>query len=145
MLSPCLFSSQTLSISFLHLRYSMPLPFQVHAECPCCSLAGADRSTREDEDTWNWFTLPGWSENQDAPTEVTRPKRLVQQIESEEEMSHHHLDTRVKNSSVDTVVSEWWCSSDVSVCLEAEIFFFFYILSRVRWMLCQNIAYYSKH
>ncbi|XP_038846632.1 disintegrin and metalloproteinase domain-containing protein 11 [Salvelinus namaycush] len=45
--------------------------------------------------------LRGWSSSQGdrgpAVEEVTQPKRLLQQIDSEGELAHRHLDTRVKN------------------------------------------------
>ncbi|KAF0033038.1 hypothetical protein F2P81_015328 [Scophthalmus maximus] len=54
---------------------------------------------------WDWFAPPGGPGGGDtaAADEVTRPRRLVQQIESEEETAHRHLDTRVKNSTADTL------------------------------------------
>lgn len=58
-----------------------------------------------DEGLWDWFTPAGQSGGGDTATEVTHPKRLVQQIESSEEMAHDHLDTRVKNSTRNTLVS----------------------------------------
>lgn len=61
----------------------------------------------QDGDTWDWFTPDGWPDGGDASmaTEITFPKRLVQQIKSEEEMAHERLDTRVKNGSGDSSVS----------------------------------------
>ncbi|XP_054908019.1 disintegrin and metalloproteinase domain-containing protein 11-like [Poeciliopsis prolifica] len=49
---------------------------------------------------WDWFAPSGQLDN--GETEITYPKRLVQQIKSEEEMAHDFLDTRVKNSSGDS-------------------------------------------
>lgn len=54
---------------------------------------------------WDWFTPAGRPDIGDTATEVTYPKRLLQQIESEEEMAHEQLDTRVKNSTGDSLVS----------------------------------------
>ncbi|XP_068193066.1 disintegrin and metalloproteinase domain-containing protein 11-like isoform X2 [Antennarius striatus] len=54
------------------------------------AVSGDDR--RQDGSPWDWG---------DTNTEVTHPKRLVRQIESEEEMLHNRLDTRVKNHSGD--------------------------------------------
>lgn len=69
--------------------------------------AGADRRPAQDGGMWDWFAPPGGPGGGDtaAADEVTRPRRLVQQIESEEETAHRHLDTRVKNSTADTLVS----------------------------------------
>lgn len=67
--------------------------------------AGEDRNPVQDGAMWDWFTPVGWTDSGDTPAEVTYPKRLVQQIESEEEMAHDRLDTRVKNSTGDTSVS----------------------------------------
>lgn len=67
--------------------------------------AGVDRSPAQDGDMWDWFTPVGRPDNRDTATEVTYPKRLVQQIESEEEMAHDYLDTRVKNSTGEASVS----------------------------------------
>lgn len=56
---------------------------------------------------WDWFTPDGWPDSGGASmaTEITYPKRLVQQIKSEEEMAHERLDTRVRNGSGDSSVS----------------------------------------
>lgn len=67
--------------------------------------AGVDRNPLQDGDMWDWFTPVGRPDTRDAATQVTYPKRLVQQIESEEEMAHDYLDTRVKNSSGEASVS----------------------------------------
>ncbi|CAM9212835.1 unnamed protein product, partial [Lampetra planeri] len=40
---------------------------------------------------------PGGADGSDRATEITYPKQLLQQTESEEEMAHDQLDTRVKN------------------------------------------------
>lgn len=57
----------------------------------------------QDGGLWDWFTPDSTAAA--AATEVTYPKRLVQQIDSVEEMAHDHLDTRVKNGTGDTSVS----------------------------------------
>lgn len=67
--------------------------------------AGSDGSPVQDGGMWDWFTPAGWTDGGDTATEFTYPKRLVQQIESEEEMAHDHLDTRVKNDTGDASVS----------------------------------------
>lgn len=59
----------------------------------------------QDGGIWDWFTPAGWADGGAAATQVTFPKRLLQQIGSEEEMAHDHLETRVKNSTGDTSVS----------------------------------------
>ncbi|XP_035470639.2 disintegrin and metalloproteinase domain-containing protein 11-like isoform X1 [Scophthalmus maximus] len=69
------------------------------------AVSGADRRPAQDGGMWDWFAPPGGPGGGDtaAADEVTRPRRLVQQIESEEETAHRHLDTRVKNSTADTL------------------------------------------
>ncbi|XP_035511700.1 disintegrin and metalloproteinase domain-containing protein 11-like, partial [Morone saxatilis] len=67
------------------------------------AVSGADRSPVQDGGMWDWFTLAVRPGSGDTATKITYPKRLVQQIESEEEMTHDHLDTRVKNSTGDTL------------------------------------------
>lgn len=61
----------------------------------------------QDGGTWDWFTPDGWPDSGGVSmaTEITYPKRLVQQIKSEEEMAHERLDTRVRNGSGDSSVS----------------------------------------
>lgn len=66
---------------------------------------GADWSSVQDASIWDWFTPVGRGDDRDTAAEITYPKRLVQQIESEEEMAHGHLDTRVKTSTGGTSVS----------------------------------------
>uniref|UniRef100_A0A7N8XE80 Disintegrin and metalloproteinase domain-containing protein 11-like n=2 Tax=Mastacembelus armatus TaxID=205130 RepID=A0A7N8XE80_9TELE len=61
------------------------------------TVSGVDSSSVQDGDMWDWFTPVGRQDSQDTATEVTYPKRLVQQIESEDEMAHGYLGTRVKN------------------------------------------------
>lgn len=72
----------------------------------------------EDGGLWDWLTPAGWANSRDTSTEVTYPKRLVQQIESEEEMTHDHLDTRAENSTGDTSVSCNKPSSFLLSCLK---------------------------
>lgn len=64
-----------------------------------------DRSPAPDGGIWDWFAPAGQPDSEDTATKVTFPKRLVQQIESEEEMAHDHLDTRVNNSTGSSLVS----------------------------------------
>ncbi|CAG13275.1 unnamed protein product [Tetraodon nigroviridis] len=59
----------------------------------------------KDGGVWDWFSPAGWAGGRSAAAEVTYPTRLVQQIDSEEETAHLHLETRVKNSTGDTSVS----------------------------------------
>ncbi|XP_053707643.1 disintegrin and metalloproteinase domain-containing protein 11-like isoform X2 [Synchiropus splendidus] len=66
------------------------------------AIAGSDKSPVKDGAAWDWFSLAGRPGSSDSGTEVTYPKRLVQQIKSEEEMAHQYLGTRVKNSTGDT-------------------------------------------
>nr|XP_020488246.1 disintegrin and metalloproteinase domain-containing protein 11-like isoform X1 [Labrus bergylta] len=65
------------------------------------AVSGLDNSPVQDAGVWDWFTPAGWSNSRDTASEIIYPKRMVQQIESEEEMAHEHLDTRVKNSTRD--------------------------------------------
>lgn len=89
-----------------HFTFLSPLHT---CKCPCCTVppVGVDRTPVQDGDggIWDWFTPAGRPNGEDATTEVTYPKRLVQQIRSEEEMAHGFLDTRVKNDTGDTLVS----------------------------------------
>ncbi|XP_029692453.1 disintegrin and metalloproteinase domain-containing protein 11-like isoform X1 [Takifugu rubripes] len=67
------------------------------------AVSGERWSPVQDGGIWDWFTPAGWADGRGAAaTEVTYPKRLVQQIDSAEEMAHDHLDTRVKNGTGDT-------------------------------------------
>lgn len=61
----------------------------------------------QDGGLWGWFSPAGWADGGPtaAAAEVAYPKRLVQQIDSEEEMAHERLETGVKNSTGDTSVS----------------------------------------
>ncbi|KAL0984393.1 hypothetical protein UPYG_G00140850 [Umbra pygmaea] len=60
------------------------------------SSAVNDRGTGA---AWEWDTAEEHHDRGPAE-EITQPKRLLQQIDSEEELVHHHLDTRVKNHTV---------------------------------------------
>ncbi|XP_071263105.1 disintegrin and metalloproteinase domain-containing protein 11-like isoform X1 [Salvelinus alpinus] len=63
-------------------------------------VTGGGRSTLvRDASLWDWFSPEEQGDSSDIAAEVTYPKRLVQQMESEEEMSHGYLDTRVKNTT----------------------------------------------
>ncbi|MEQ2193498.1 hypothetical protein XENOCAPTIV_030756 [Xenoophorus captivus] len=66
---------------------------------------------------WDWFAPSDQLDN--GETEITYPKRLVQQIRSEEEMAHGYLDTRVKNSTGDSSVSHL---SGPYFCLSSPLF-----------------------
>lgn len=72
---------------------------------PVVLHAGEDGNPGQDGGMWDRFTPVVRADSGAAAAEVTYPKRLVQQIVSEEEMAHDHLDTRVKNSTGDTSVS----------------------------------------
>nr|XP_061837848.1 disintegrin and metalloproteinase domain-containing protein 11-like isoform X2 [Nerophis lumbriciformis] len=48
--------------------------------------------------TWVGSSWSGQAEGSDTAAQVTYPKRLVRRIESEKELAHAHLDTRVKNN-----------------------------------------------
>ncbi|KAF3846023.1 hypothetical protein F7725_003101 [Dissostichus mawsoni] len=67
------------------------------------AVSGVDRSPVQDGGIWDWFTPAGQPESGDTAIEVTYPKRLVQKIESEGEMARDYLDTRVKNSTENTL------------------------------------------
>uniref|UniRef100_A0A3Q1FIY7 ADAM metallopeptidase domain 11 n=1 Tax=Acanthochromis polyacanthus TaxID=80966 RepID=A0A3Q1FIY7_9TELE len=58
------------------------------------SVSGVDRSPVQDGGMWGWFSPAGSPDG----GEITYPKRLVQQTESEQEMPHDLLDTRVKKN-----------------------------------------------
>nr|XP_057905273.1 disintegrin and metalloproteinase domain-containing protein 11-like isoform X2 [Doryrhamphus excisus] len=49
--------------------------------------------------TWDGSSRSGQTEGSDTAAQVTYPKRLVWRIESEEELAHGYLDTRVKNNT----------------------------------------------
>lgn len=72
---------------------------------PLVLHTGVDRNLEQDESMWDWFAPVGRADSGDTATEIIYPKRLVQQIKSEEEMAHDYLGTRVKNSTGDTLVS----------------------------------------
>ncbi|KAF7657761.1 hypothetical protein LDENG_00022170 [Lucifuga dentata] len=66
------------------------------------AVSGVNRSPMQDGNMWDWFSPVGQTDSGDTVT-VTYPKRLLQQIETEEEMAHGYLDTRVKNCTRDTL------------------------------------------
>lgn len=66
------------------------------------AVSGEDPSPEEDRDVWDWFSLGRRRDGRDTSSEVTYPKRLVHQPQSEEEMAHGKLDTRVKNTTIAT-------------------------------------------
>ncbi|XP_056144361.1 disintegrin and metalloproteinase domain-containing protein 11-like [Lampris incognitus] len=55
----------------------------------------------QDAAAWDWLAPPGLHDGGDTAAQVTYPERLVQRVESQEEMAHRHLDTRVKSSTGD--------------------------------------------
>ncbi|XP_029013752.1 LOW QUALITY PROTEIN: disintegrin and metalloproteinase domain-containing protein 11-like [Betta splendens] len=64
------------------------------------AVSGADGRPARDGDAWDWLNPAGRPDSgTGAAAEVTRPRRLLQQIESEEETAHDYLDTRVKNGT----------------------------------------------
>uniref|UniRef100_A0A8C7K9Y9 Peptidase M12B propeptide domain-containing protein n=1 Tax=Oncorhynchus kisutch TaxID=8019 RepID=A0A8C7K9Y9_ONCKI len=64
------------------------------------AVSGDGRSTLlRDASLWDWFSPEERGDSSDIAVEVAYPKRLVQQMESEEEMSHGYLDTRMKNTT----------------------------------------------
>lgn len=67
------------------------------------AVSGVDRNLEQDGSMWDWFAPVGRADSGDTATEIIYPKRLVQQIKSEEEMAHDYLGTRVKNSTGDTL------------------------------------------
>uniref|UniRef100_A0A3Q3D662 ADAM metallopeptidase domain 11 n=1 Tax=Hippocampus comes TaxID=109280 RepID=A0A3Q3D662_HIPCM len=70
--------------------------------CTVC-LPGANGSPGQDGTTWDRSSWSGQrAEASDTAAQVTYPKRLVQRTESEQEMVHGHLDTRVKNNTQHT-------------------------------------------
>lgn len=79
---------------------------ETHCESfPLVLHTGVDRNLEQDGSMWDWFAPVGRADSGDTATEIIYPKRLVQQIKSEEEMAHDYLGTRVKNSTGDTLVS----------------------------------------
>lgn len=52
---------------------------------------------QNDGGAWDLFSPAGWAQSSDSGGEVVYPKRLVQQIESGEELEHDRLDTRAKS------------------------------------------------
>uniref|UniRef100_A0A3P8ZNE5 ADAM metallopeptidase domain 11 n=1 Tax=Esox lucius TaxID=8010 RepID=A0A3P8ZNE5_ESOLU len=52
---------------------------------------------RDGGTSWEWDAVEEHGDRGQAVEEIVQPKRLLQQINSEEELVHHHLDTRVKN------------------------------------------------
>lgn len=66
-------------------------------------------SNRGDGETWEWQPAEEQGDRGPAVEEVTQPKRLLQQIDSEGELVHRHLDTRVKNHTEGAQVSPIFC------------------------------------
>ncbi|KAG9343966.1 hypothetical protein JZ751_012441 [Albula glossodonta] len=61
------------------------------------AVTGWKRSGMRDAGVWDWDALEDRGERGAADEEVTKPKRLLWQMDSEGEIIHGHLDTRVKN------------------------------------------------
>lgn len=87
---------------------------------------------------WDWFAPSGRQDVWETATEITFPKRLVQQTQSEEEMAHDFLTTLARNSSGDSLVS-WDCQtnfpfafSDNHSTLHGPFLFALWILSTFR-------------
>ncbi|XP_056436202.1 disintegrin and metalloproteinase domain-containing protein 11-like isoform X2 [Gadus chalcogrammus] len=66
------------------------------------AISDGDRTSVQDASVWEWFSTSAGRHDSSEPTgEITFPRRLVQQIESEEEIVRESLDTRVKNGTVE--------------------------------------------
>ncbi|KAJ3600902.1 hypothetical protein NHX12_031875 [Muraenolepis orangiensis] len=66
------------------------------------AISDGDRTSVRDARVWDWFSSPpagGRRDGGDPAAEITYPKRLLQRIESGEEVAHKYLDTRVKNGT----------------------------------------------
>ncbi|KAG7459714.1 hypothetical protein MATL_G00213570 [Megalops atlanticus] len=61
------------------------------------AVTGWKRSAMRDAGVWDWAGSEDRGGHGAAAEEVTKPKRLLQQMGSEGEIIHGHLDTRVKN------------------------------------------------
>ncbi|XP_028979635.1 disintegrin and metalloproteinase domain-containing protein 11 isoform X3 [Esox lucius] len=61
-------------------------------------VAGGGKSLARDASVWDWFSPKERGDGSENAAEVTYPKRLLQQMESEEEIAHSYLDTRVQNT-----------------------------------------------
>ncbi|KAJ8344694.1 hypothetical protein SKAU_G00288870 [Synaphobranchus kaupii] len=63
------------------------------------AVTGWKRFGRRDANIWNWEALEDRGERGTDAEEVTKPSRLLQQMDSEGEIIHGQLDTRVKNDT----------------------------------------------
>ncbi|KAJ7984570.1 hypothetical protein DPEC_G00356160 [Dallia pectoralis] len=54
-------------------------------------------SDRDAGAAWDWDAAEKQGDKAPVVEEVVQPKRLLQQFDSDDELVHHHLDTRVKN------------------------------------------------
>ncbi|XP_049601133.1 disintegrin and metalloproteinase domain-containing protein 11 isoform X2 [Syngnathus scovelli] len=64
------------------------------------AVPDVNRSPNQDGGALDWSPWSGQRmEGSDTAAQVTFPKRLVRRTESEQEMAHEHLDTRVKNNT----------------------------------------------
>uniref|UniRef100_A0A3B3Q8E1 ADAM metallopeptidase domain 11 n=1 Tax=Paramormyrops kingsleyae TaxID=1676925 RepID=A0A3B3Q8E1_9TELE len=63
------------------------------------AMTGWTGSLLRDAGLWDWAAPADRGERTAASREVTKPRRLVHQIDAEGEMVHSHLDTRIKNHS----------------------------------------------
>lgn len=63
-------------------------------------LTGEDISPVQDDEggVWDLFPPAWWAQSRDSAQEVAYPKRLVQQVQSGEELAHDRLDTRAKSA-----------------------------------------------
>lgn len=59
-----------------------------------------------DEGAWQWPAPKDRGDRTGSEEEVTKPKRLLQQIDSDGEVIHNRLDTRVKNTTEGAQVSD---------------------------------------
>lgn len=79
--------------------------FKIGSYQVSCVTGGGRSTLVRDASLWDWFSPDERGDSSDIAAEVAYPKRLVQQMESEEEKSHGYLDTRVKNTTEGTSVS----------------------------------------
>ncbi|KAJ7992329.1 hypothetical protein DPEC_G00277400 [Dallia pectoralis] len=65
------------------------------------AVSGGGQSSVRDARLWDRFPPRERGDAGETAAEVTRPRRLLRQIESEDEIAHSYLDTRVKKSTED--------------------------------------------
>ncbi|KAJ8414346.1 hypothetical protein AAFF_G00052160 [Aldrovandia affinis] len=63
------------------------------------AVTGWSSSAMRDPVVWKWAAPEEQGERSGAVEEITKPKRLLQQVDSEGEIVHGHLDTLVKNNT----------------------------------------------